>query len=356
VALAKGYLADASSAQALDVLRETKDADDPAVRLASAYAYLVADRPADAVEVLEALIEEQPTSVPARLALAKAYERNDAPAASEQLLEETLDMSPQQRAVRYARLRYLLLQPGMEETELIELQDEGLRLIAEQPSTLQSQVLRALLLFRTEGQQNLALDALRELQESAPSGDLSVLLATLYLAHGQTADAVDLLDGYVSAHPEDNYARIGLARAQLAAGDYEAAANNLVLGIEQGAQRPGLALATAWALASAGRFGDARGYFDEAEDPEGAAGPMLPHTRGLLQLGAGDARGAVVSLREALDAIPGPPPNRLRLDLANALIAADELGGARRVLDEIDRQRLNEGDRRMLSKLEARLR
>lgn len=354
-ALATLYVQDALPDQAIEVLQDTRDREDPAVIIATAQAHLIADRPADAVALLEPLVAAQPGSAQARLALAKAYERNGDGAGAERMLEAALEITPDSRSARYAMLRLRLIQPRIEGDALARLEDETLRFMTEQPSDPRSQVLRSLVLFRTDGQRALALDALRRLQQAYPSGDLTALAANLHLVDARYEDAVALLETYVSAHEQDRYARLRLARAQIAAGLYDAAADNLVLGIEQGARRRGLALTTAWTLAAAGRYDDARPYLAQATK-EDASGPMMSHTRGLLRLGDGDPRGAVSALQEALTESGDRPGARLRLDLAAALIEVGELGEARRLLQALQEQQLSGADRVAKAALDARLR
>ena len=355
VALANVYLADALPTKALEVLRDAQDQQEPAVVLATAYAELIADRPEDALNRLGPLVASQPTSIAARLALAKAYERNGDAEAAEQVLEGALALGSDARAVRYAMLRLQLIQPRVPAAELAQVEEAAARFIMEQPSDPRSQVLRGLVLFRTDGQRPLALDVMRETLDANPSGDLAALVANLHVVNNQADAAVELLGRYLSTHPDDTYARLRLARAQLSAADYDAAADNLVLGIEQGARREGLALVTGWTLAVAGRYQDARPYLSQA-DAQGAAGSLRAHARGLVRLGAGDAPGAVSALRQALAESGDAASPRLRLDLASALLETNDVGRARLLLDGMDASTLSPADRTKLREVQARLR
>ncbi|NBC48709.1 MAG: PEP-CTERM system TPR-repeat protein PrsT [Gammaproteobacteria bacterium] len=355
IALAKSYLADGLPQRALEVLNDAQSTAAPDFVLTIARAELMADRPQDAVARLEELVASEPGSAHARLALAKAHERNGNAEAAEQMLGSVLQIAPDARTARYSMLRLQLIQPKLKNNALARVEDDAMRFISEQPSEPRSQVLRGLLLFRTDGRRALGLEVLRQVVQDQPSGDLIALVASLHLVNGQAEDAVQLLDNYVSSHPAHTYARLRLARAQMAAGDYDAAADNLVAGIEEGARREGLALATAWTLAAAGRYDEARPYLSQA-DAEGASGPMMSHARGLMRLGAGDARGAASALQQALRESSQGASARLQLDLATALIETGNRGEAQRILKQLNANELNSTERAAKSAAELRLR
>lgn len=355
VALANVYIADSLPDRAIDILSEAQDAEEPGVVLASARADLVADRPEDAVEALERLVAAEPSSIDARLNLARAYERNAQPEAARGAYEETLKIAPDQRDARYGMLRQTLTQSRLPDAELDQAVDDAIRFIEQQPEDARSMVLRGLLLYRTDGQRDAGLAILAQVYQALPSADTAALLANLYVVDNRAAAAVELLDRRVSANPNDNYTRLRLARAQLAAGEYQQAAENLVRGIEQGARRKGLALVTAWALAQASRPTDARPYLKQAE-AEGASGPMLPYTRGLMQLETGDASSAIASLQQAVNESAGAPAVGLRVDLARALAADGRLAQARGLVDTLSAEDLSAADRAQVVELSAKLR
>lgn len=355
LALANLYILDARPDEALTVLDRAGDADNPALLLARARAHLLVDQPAEAVRILKPLVAQQPDSVPARLALAVALERSEDAPAARRALEDALAIAPETRAVRYELLRLSLLQPKIPAPDLTRFEGDALRFVQQQPTDPRSQVLRGLVLFRTEAQRDLALQGLRETLAANPSGELAALTADLHLIAGRADEAVEILQGYFSAHPADNYARLRLARAQLATGQYAAAADHLLSGIEAGARRPGLSMVTAWALATAGRHDEAARYLDQAS-AEGLSGPLMSHTQGLLRLRTGDSKGALSALQQAVDESAGRPSARLRIDLARALSDTGDSAQARRLLQGIDTAELNAADRDVKQAVEARLR
>jgi Flp pilus assembly protein TadD len=341
--------------QALELLRAAEDQTAAPVRLATAKAELMAGRPAAAVAMLKGLVDEQPGSVAAHLALAQAYERNAQPVASRQSLKRALAIAPEEPQVRYVLLRHLLLQPRLPKEELDQAVADAIAFSEAYPRGLRREVLRALVMFRLDDQREPALALLGQIQQTRPSTEMASLLANLYTVVGRPEAAVELLNQRVTMRPEDTYARLRLARAQLAAGAFGSAADNLVLSLEKGARQEGLALATAWALAKAGRPADARAYLNQAED-EGARGTMLLHTQALLRLSDGDARGAVTSLQEAVDGAIGTPSVQLRLDLAKAMAAAGQRAPALQALAGLSDDELSAAERAERDTLAAGLR
>jgi putative PEP-CTERM system TPR-repeat lipoprotein len=357
VTLANIYLAEAQPQQALDVLAKAKDPDDPAVVIATARAELIADKPGDAAARLEQVMTDRPSSVSTMLELARAYQRNAQGILARDILESAAEAAPENRTAKFELLKHLLTQPNPPRDELAAAVDDALRFIEETPSDPSSQVLRGLLLFRTNAERELGLQSIRQVYSAYPTAEIGALLANLYTVDNRPAEAVAILDSYVSAHPDDTYARVRLAYAQLGVEDFGQAADNLLLAAGQGSRRADLALTLAWTLAQAGRIPEARGYLRQAEASP-AASPMLAHAQGLIRLGSGDARGAVTSLRQAAEqaATFAAPSVRLRLDLAKALVAAGDAGEARRILTELQAGNLSDAQRVAVAELTEALR
>jgi tetratricopeptide (TPR) repeat protein len=317
------------------VLAEARHTEDPALLLATGRAELVADRPDDAIRVLERAVALQPSSVDAHLALAAAYRRNEQYARSRVASDTALKISPTNAAARFERLRQVLTDPDASAAELEAAVDDVKQFLAQHPNDPRGSLLRGLSLYRMSGQRDTALARLAQAHQTLRSIDSTVLLADALSFAGKPEEAVKVLEAWVSARPGNNYARLRLAQARLAAGDFDKAATDVATAIENGARRSGLAMMAAWTMAQAGRASEARQFLQQAE-AEGAASALVDHTKGRLRLESGDAPGALRLLERATEqyANTAAPP-ALQLDYARALSGSGKRQAAQNILQNM---------------------
>jgi predicted Zn-dependent protease len=322
--------------------------------LARARAELIAYRPSQAARQLEKAIARRPTDVALNLALADADERNGQPDLALATIEAVLEVAPEHTQAQFARLRLLLMNPQLPNTELTQALADAAAYIEKHPDDLSSQTLRGLALRRFSGQGDAGLDILRQVNKAAGSADSAVMLAGSLMQVGRPAEAVEVMDAYVQTHPADNYAQALLARSRLANGDYGAAADDLLAAIDRGARQDDLIPLAAWALAVAGRTAEARPYLRQAE-AQGAQDPLIRHVKALLLLDGGDARQALKLLQGLVDELDGAASPRLLLDYARALAAAGQKQAAQQQLQRALAGGLTASDRAAAEVLQPKL-
>jgi putative PEP-CTERM system TPR-repeat lipoprotein len=336
VALADHYLAEHLPQSALELLQGGSPAAAPEtpIELAMARAEIALDRPADAAARLQTVLKQNPGSVPARLLLADAHARNGQPDLATQQADKAVEIAPNDLSARAERARILLSQPTAPADRLqVAAEDVG-DLWKRHPTDAKVQLVRALAILRYPGAEAQVIELLRGAHAGLKSTESATTLADVLMLLGQQEAARNVLDTWLTLHPQDNYARRRRAAVLAEQGDYASAAADLTAAFDRGA-RSGVANAqAALMLALAGDTAAAREYVNRA-GAEHADDPYVLHAQALLELQNGRAKAALRSLEQAVAAAGADATPRLWFDVAQAQISAGNPGEARTILKAI---------------------
>ena len=153
-------------------------------------------------------------------------------------------------------------------------------------------------------------------------------------AAGQSQEAAKGVAEWVKANPKDLVVRSFLAERSLAEQKYDQAAQQYRQMLEFAPKNPMLLNNLAWAL---GKLND-KGALDVAKQALALApnSPVVLDTYGTLLLDNGDAAKGVENLRKAVSL--GPKLPQLRLNLARGLAKTGDKDGARKELEEAQKQ------------------
>lgn len=286
------------------------------------------NQPKAALQHFQNWQQAAPDDVRANFAVAQAHARNQQPDKALQSIEAALNKQPGNKVLKLAQVRYLidLQQIDRALTAATEFQDRHGQSAAVE-----------LMLGSHYAKQNdytQALEHFRRSHDINPSSRAVVGLAELHLRTGNTAQAKQLLDDWLSAYPKDQV--VSLYRANLALNQSEQ--NDLEAAIQQYstliATNPDNLIAQnnlAWSLVRAGRLEQALTHaklaFELAPN-----NPSVQDTYGYMLLRNGQIDPATRHLQQAHQAKPEDPT--VAYHYAMALYQNDERQAAKQLLEE----------------------
>ncbi len=153
------------------------------------------------------------------------------------------------------------------------------------------------------------------------------------LAAGQEQEAAKLVSEWVKANPKDMVIRTYLAERSLSEQKYESAVQQYRQMLEMAPKNAMLLNNLAWAL---GKLND-KSAVSVAEQAVSLApnSPVVLDTLGTLLMDSGNTAKGIETLKKAVSL--GPKLPQLRINLARALIKSGDKDGARKELDEAQR-------------------
>lgn len=318
VLLARLYRAQGEADKALAELNEIAQAEtDNGVFLTElGQAQLASGAPRQALETYQRLVALAPESAYAHYRLAELLAATGSIAESQESLETAAGLDPNLAEPRIVRARMALAEGDLElASSLVSELTEG---HARNPDV--QSLVGALAMHGND--QRGAIAAYDKVMATAPSGDIAVARALAQVAVGDWDPAIEGLEAWVAAHPDDRRVRTSLGNLALSLKRTDLAKAHYQTLVEQGAAPASVRNNLAQILMVEGDLDgaliQARAAIDLAPQM-----PELKSSLGIVLLRRGELEKGLAAFEQALALAPEDPRF-----LLNKAIALDGLGRA----------------------------
>ena len=328
LALGNLYLAQRKPAMALKLAGETTpiQPDNANILELHGLAQMQLGQTNPAISAFEKAAKLAPNNPAIHFQLAQAYELLGNLSRANQELQTTLKINPRHGPARFAQARLL--------TKTGKL-DAAQKMLAELSATYPGDPL----IQETRGDlalaQNKPKDAMvfyKAALTKRENNSLTVRLAAAQIHSDDRAGGLNTLQTWLKRYPDDLYTRSALADALLAGGQYQEAASHYAKIVQDQPQNVAALNNLAWINLQTGDTNKALTYAQRAHK----LAPKQPNvldTYAMILLHQGNTTAALEKLRAAHELAKGDLT--IRLHLAQALIANNNPGQARQILNEL---------------------
>ncbi|MBK1633416.1 hypothetical protein CKO31_22235 [Thiohalocapsa halophila] len=333
LSLTDAYAAQQRWDEAERLLENAQHPDAFKVLLARGQLEIAAERPNAAIRSLQQALQQKPDSIEARIKLARAARLNGDLNAAQEAVEVASQLAPENPLVLFERARLALTDLASTQSRLRQAAQDVEALRKRESTSSDVAFLEGQLALR-QGDNERGLALLRRAYEITRSSQALLGYTDALWAVGRRELAMDELQQWLEAHPDDVSALLTRASYWLMASDYSAASDDLARARSAGADHAWLDATLSYALARSGDIPAADRYARAALDAAGNDVLAL-NAMGLVSLARDHARSAVDFLEQAITASGQRAPLSLQLDYAEALQAAGNVNEARTLAQEI---------------------
>lgn len=328
IALGNLYLAQRKPAMALKLAEEATPTqpDNVSILELQGLAQMQLGQTNPAVSAFERAAKLAPNNPAIHFNLARAYELLGNLSRANQELQTTLKIAPKHGPARFAQAS-LLAKTGK--------LDAAQKMLAELSATYPNDPM----IQETRGDLALAQNKPKEAMifykaalAKQENNYLAVRLAAAQIRAGDRAGGLNTLQAWLKRYPDDLYTHGSLADAFLATGQHREAAAHYEKVVQGQQQNVAVLNNLAWSYLQIGDTNKALTYAQRAHK----LAPKQPNvldTYAMILLHKGNATGALEKLRAAHELAKGDLT--IRLHLAQALIANNNPGQARQILNEL---------------------
>ncbi|HET8727628.1 MAG TPA: XrtA/PEP-CTERM system TPR-repeat protein PrsT, partial [Alphaproteobacteria bacterium] len=329
--LARTQLLSNRAEEAFDTLQPVlpEAGDDPLVHEVAGRALQMMGRPADAVEHFEAILASRPEDPNAAALVAEARDAaGDMPGAVE-ARRRAVSLAPDDQGLRIGLIGTLI---AAGEPEAVGEEIAALEAITGKTATTEHW--RGVAALET-GEDETALEHFREALALRPATEEAVTLAKSQWRLDRRDAALETLDRWLAANPEDVAARRQRAVYLLDAGRYDSARQDYEALAEGDPENPAILNNLAWLLSRDGKLDEAAAYAERALAlaPEN---PAIMDTVGGILSEQGEHDRAIALLSQASEAAPDSPD--IRLHHLEALLRAGRRDVATEILNDLRAQ------------------
>jgi putative PEP-CTERM system TPR-repeat lipoprotein len=279
-----------------------------------------------AISAFENAVKLAPSNPSIHFQLARAYTALGNLSRANQELQTTLKIDPKYGPARFAQAS-LLAKTG----KLDAAQKMLAELSATYPNDPMIQETRGDLAL-AQNKPKVAMDFYKAALAKRVDNSLTVRLATAQMRAGDAAGALDTLQAWLKRYPTDLYTHGSLADAFLATGQHREAAAHYEKVVQGQPQNVAVLNNLAWIYLQIGDTNKALTYAERAHKLAPKQANVLD-TYAMILLSKGSAAEALEKLRAAHELAKGNLS--IRLHLAQALIANNDSGQARQILNEL---------------------